>query len=83
MSRVLSASTKWNFGSTSVKTAQSKMIAQSMPRSLGESLWTISYLRPSGAELFDEHLDDFAVLDFAEAEHVGAFAVVHLADDVG
>ncbi len=54
-----------------------------MPRSLGESLWTISYLRPKRFELFDEHFDDFAVFDLAHAEHVGAFAVVHLADDVG
>ena len=34
-------------------------------------------------ELFDEHFDDLAVFDFADAEHIGAFAVVHLADDVG
>ena len=34
-------------------------------------------------ELFDQHFDDLAVFDFADAEHVGALAVVHLADDLG
>ena len=34
-------------------------------------------------ELLDEHFDDFAIFDFAHAEDVGAFAVVHFADDAG
>ena len=34
-------------------------------------------------ELFDQHFDDLAVFDFAHAEHVGALAVVHFADDFG
>ena len=34
-------------------------------------------------ELFDQHFDDVAVFDFADAEHIGAFAVIHFADDFG